>query len=243
MVIELILFFKVNSRLFICDLKEDSQLTLVTDRSQGGSSIQDGSLELMLHRITLNDDSLGVGEPLNEKGIDGKGLIINGKVRLLFTSVSESVQNHRKLAHEINTAPVAVFFGSAPRVKANNLLTDNGVDLPNNLHLLTLMHDVDAGDNVLLVRIEHFYELGEDKEMSVEVSIDIRKVFESVVNVIGVEEMALGGNMGVEKLGERLKWMKEGKKLTKVNEKVNEFVFEFKPMQIRTFRLWYVKND
>ena len=63
---------------------KDIQLTVLTDRSQGGASIADGQLELMVHRRTLNDDSLGVGEPLNETGIDGKGLRVRGKVEKYF---------------------------------------------------------------------------------------------------------------------------------------------------------------
>ena len=54
------------------------QLTVLTDRSQGGASINDGQIELMVHRRTLKDDSLGVGEPLNETGIDEKGLRVRG---------------------------------------------------------------------------------------------------------------------------------------------------------------------
>ncbi len=57
---------------------KDVQFTVLTDRSQGGASIADGQVELMVHRRTLNDDSLGVGEPLNETGIDGKGLRVRG---------------------------------------------------------------------------------------------------------------------------------------------------------------------
>ena len=55
------------------------QLTVLTDRSQGGASINDGQIELMVHRRTLNDDNLGVGEPLNETGINGKGLRVRSR--------------------------------------------------------------------------------------------------------------------------------------------------------------------
>jgi hypothetical protein len=57
---------------------------VLTDRSQGGSSLANGQIELMVHRRLLFDDSLGVGEPLNETGIDKKGMIVRGKLELLY---------------------------------------------------------------------------------------------------------------------------------------------------------------
>ena len=59
-------YYPINSRIYIRDeeaIKTSQamkQFTLVTDRSLGGSSIQDGSIEVMLHRRILHDDSLGV---------------------------------------------------------------------------------------------------------------------------------------------------------------------------------------
>ncbi|CAH8588328.1 unnamed protein product [Dicrocoelium dendriticum] len=41
-----------------------------TDRAQGGSSLQDGQVELMVHRRLVRDDGYGVGEPLTENGVD-----------------------------------------------------------------------------------------------------------------------------------------------------------------------------
>lgn len=55
-------------------MNSKKRLTIVTDRSEGGSSIKDGQIELMIHRRTLHDDARGVGEPLNETDSDGKGL-------------------------------------------------------------------------------------------------------------------------------------------------------------------------
>jgi len=39
---------------------------VINDRSQGGTSIHEGTLELMLHRRLFVDDHKGVGEALNE---------------------------------------------------------------------------------------------------------------------------------------------------------------------------------
>jgi hypothetical protein len=54
----------VNSMMSLDDGK--TELAVVTDVSMGGSSMEDGSLELMVHRRCQADDSRGVQEPLNE---------------------------------------------------------------------------------------------------------------------------------------------------------------------------------
>jgi lysosomal alpha-mannosidase len=78
-------YYPINSKIFIRDTQCNSQrqFTVVTDRSQGGSSIKDGSIEIMLHRRVLNDDSLGVKEPLDERGSDGNGLIVRGSLNIV----------------------------------------------------------------------------------------------------------------------------------------------------------------
>lgn len=50
------------------DTASGNVLSIVTDRSQGGASLRDGELELMVHRRLQADDARGVGEPLNETG-------------------------------------------------------------------------------------------------------------------------------------------------------------------------------
>ena len=62
------------------------QLWVMTDRAQGGSSLQPGQLELMLHRRLFNDDAFGVGEALNETAF-GTGLVVRGKHRVLVCDV------------------------------------------------------------------------------------------------------------------------------------------------------------
>ena len=54
-----------------------NQVTVLTDRSQGGTSMASGEVELMLHRRLLYDDAFGVGEPLDEVAF-GQGLVVRG---------------------------------------------------------------------------------------------------------------------------------------------------------------------
>ena len=256
-------YYPINSRIFLRDEQEgvskskDSilrQLTLVTDRSQGGSSMQDGSLEIMVHRRTLFDDSLGVSEPINELGKDGKGLVVKGIVNLLFDSIENSARLHRDLAHRVNTQPLVLF--SADQVNTNSSLRLlrkwQGIKgaLPDNVHLLTVMKDFDEDDEILksvIVRLEHFYEKDEDQVLSQPAVVDLLAVFGQAFNITNVQELALGANMKVEDLNQRLKWTAENDKVDKVKRKSknfkNVFTFELNPMQIRTFRIWYLPME
>lgn len=49
-------------------------MTVMNDRAQGGSSLADGQIELMLNRRLYKDDSRGVGEALNETDPLGHGV-------------------------------------------------------------------------------------------------------------------------------------------------------------------------
>lgn len=48
----------------------------MNDRSQGGSVIKNGRIELMQNRRLNVDDSRGMGEPLNETDANGNGISV-----------------------------------------------------------------------------------------------------------------------------------------------------------------------
>jgi lysosomal alpha-mannosidase len=69
-------YYPVTSKIVIED--DDVEFAVLTDRSQGGSSINDGEVELMVHRACQHDDGRGVGENLNEQEF-GDGIRVRGK--------------------------------------------------------------------------------------------------------------------------------------------------------------------
>ncbi|VDN38778.1 unnamed protein product, partial [Gongylonema pulchrum] len=97
-------YYPVTSRIFIRD--SQTQLTLLTDRSQGGTSLNDGELELMLHRRSFYDDNFGVSEPLDEPGEKGQGLVVRGRHWLVVDVPEKSAKMHRPLAYEIYNSPL-----------------------------------------------------------------------------------------------------------------------------------------
>jgi len=67
-------YYPVNSHVTIKDITSARRLTVMVDRSEGGTSLQEGCIELMVHRRTVYDDERGVFEPMNETDADGKGM-------------------------------------------------------------------------------------------------------------------------------------------------------------------------
>ena len=59
-------YYPINSAIYIEDSTTTERLTVTNDRAQGGASILNGEIEIMVHRRLLYDDARGVGEPLNE---------------------------------------------------------------------------------------------------------------------------------------------------------------------------------
>ena len=62
-------YYPVSSFIYASSATSGATLSVAVDRAQGGSSVVDGALELMLHRRLLLDDRLGVGEALTEPGL------------------------------------------------------------------------------------------------------------------------------------------------------------------------------
>lgn len=93
-------FYPVNSAIYIEDKRASARVTLMNDRSQGGSSLRDGSIEIMINRRILEDDSRGLAEPLNDERP------VQVKHWLFF---SKGSIKQRSLQYDLDTQPLIYF--------------------------------------------------------------------------------------------------------------------------------------
>ncbi|XP_058513993.1 lysosomal alpha-mannosidase-like isoform X11 [Ochotona princeps] len=226
-------YYPVNTRIFIKD--GEKQLTVLTDRSQGGSSLRDGSLELMVHRKLLRDDFRGVGEALLEQG---SGLVVRGRHLVLLDAVDQAAAGHRLLAEREVLAPQvflapgggAPYFQGAPRrTQFSGLLRE----LPPSVHLLTLAR---WGPDRLLLRLEHQFALGEDSghNLSSPVTLNLQDLF-STVTITHLQETTLAANQPRESAS-RLKWTPDTDAAPyPPAAPVDPTTITLQPMEIRTF--------
>jgi lysosomal alpha-mannosidase len=177
------------------------------DRSEGGGSIHDGSIEIMVHRRILHDDGLGVGDPLNETAF-GQGLVVRGKHFLILESPANSALIHRVDAQQLFMQPIATY--ALPTTSYANYsntyrqtwsaLSDS---MPLNVHLLTFDQ---LDPKQFLIRVEHYFELNEDEIYSQPVKIDLQMLFKSLGTITNFTELTLAANLPLSDL-HRLDWI------------------------------------
>ncbi|KAB2633099.1 lysosomal alpha-mannosidase-like [Pyrus ussuriensis x Pyrus communis] len=236
-------YYPINLGIYTKD--NNTELSVLVDRSVGGSSIVDGQLELMLHRRLLSDDDKGIFEALNETVCiqdDCEGLIIIGKYYLRLDPLGEGAKWRRSFGQEIYS-PFLLAFTEQDEDSwtSSHVTTFSGMDpsytLPDNVAIITLQ---ELEDGKLLFRLAHLYEIDEDKDLSVMASVELKKVFADK-KIRKVTEMSLSANQErAEMEKKRLVWKAEGspegeaKVLRGGPVDPTKLVVDLAPMEIRT---------
>ena len=235
-------YYPVNAKILIKD--SFSQLGLLTDRSQGGASLQEGCLELMVHRRLLDDDNFGVGEPLNEEAY-GQGLVASGKHVLLLGSDEQDFNaDHRIKSMDLFHEPLTIFgniklginFPNPPQL-ANAL--------PDNVHLLTLRKldfKQDPFGKYLFLQLEHIFESTEHDLLGQTVTVNLENLFlSSSIFIESFRETGLGGNIWIDDV-QRLIFDKNSNEIPNIQSdhtKPTQWVVTLNPMDIRSFIVKY----
>ncbi|KAJ8915810.1 hypothetical protein NQ315_004622 [Exocentrus adspersus] len=197
-------YYPVTSKIVIKDESKNLQVAVLTDRSQGGSSLWGGEIELMIHRRTLRDDYKGVDEPLQETEF-GKYLTVRGQHYLVLGSTGANGTNgksssaqERELALKKLLQPL-IFVGDASSnqwdwdnlsKKINLQWSGLKTALPDNVNILNLEP---WKDDSYLLRLEHIVAKGEDANHSKEVEVNIADLF-SPYSISSIRETKLAAN-------------------------------------------------
>ncbi|XP_038221354.1 lysosomal alpha-mannosidase-like isoform X3 [Zerene cesonia] len=227
------------------------RMSVLTDRSHGGSSLQEGQIELMLHRRLLHDDAFGVGEALNETA-NGKGLVVRGRQRVLFEKSDQRVEKQKRI-YEYHLEPI-VFVADAKDLELNDWVTlDNcfiGLkkELPEGVHLLTLEP---WSEGRVLIRFENYLQ----KSVNSTRAVDFNDIF-SFLTFVRFRETTLAANQWLGR--DKWTWNKEKEFVGSFNKNYGSFddvsnngeedsvtaddgfVIQLKAKQIRTFIADYV---
>eukprot|EP00978_Attheya_sp_CCMP212_P016963 scaffold44868_cov59-Attheya_sp.AAC.6 len=247
-------YYPVNAAIYIED--EKSSVSVMVDRSEGGASIRDGSIELMVHRRTIVDDGRGVGEAINETdgGMNhyppfgdakriGKGLVISAVHRLVVGPGKGGADVARKQMDRAFSPP-HIFAASAPSNTSISLQKASfsalQKALPENVMLITLTRQ-GLGNGSLLIRLGHQYGANENKRLSKPVQIDLHQLL-AEYHVESFVEKTLSGNQDrLEWDKKKLKWSTRPSSTKKRRQpgraSDNGSVIQLNPMEIRTFEL------
>ncbi|KAF2897557.1 hypothetical protein ILUMI_08617, partial [Ignelater luminosus] len=233
-------YYPVTTKILIRDPNKNLEVAVLTDRAQGGASLHNGQIELMLHRNCLNDDALGVEETLDEYAF-GKPLVVRGSHYLVVGSYStpsnESVASIEKDIAQRKLLEAWTFLSktnySYTSYKKLYNMEYSGLKraLPKNVQILTLEP---WGNKKILLRLEHIFEKDEDLVLSRPAEINLEDLF-AAFKLVDIRETTLGGNQWLDE-NKRMDF-NVGKKLNRKHlykrKNVNsKFIIDLDPMQI-----------
>ncbi|XP_032528142.2 lysosomal alpha-mannosidase-like isoform X2 [Danaus plexippus] len=229
-------YYPVTSKMFLED--GHTRITVLVDRSEGGTSLVQGGIELMVHRRLLHDDAFGVGEALNEVA-QGEGLVVRGRHRLLNLNPNDEQEtlSEKKYALQTHYEPI-VFVSKAEHISFESWLKLSNCfkgmkQLPDGVHLLTL----ETWRDKILLRFENYI----DRAVQVDFNIF------NTIKIKSVKETTLAANQWLED-HTKWNWNIEGEfqnsdsQPNPIPDDLTDLKCTLKAKQIRTFVADYELN-
>ncbi|XP_069699537.1 lysosomal alpha-mannosidase-like [Periplaneta americana] len=229
-------YYPITSKILIRDVTKGLEFAVLNDRAQGGSSILDGQVELMVNRRLVRDEGFQVGEALYEEDV-GKGLVARGRHYVMAGAIGGAspslAAQEREVAQRKLLAPWLFFSpgGSGfDEWQSNFNMEYSGLktSLPSNIQILTLEP---WKEQTLLLRLEHILEENEDTELSKPADVAFEDLFTLFV-VSSSHETTLAANQWAEDM-QRLEW--KSTRNSAKEEKVSGRALTLSPMEIETY--------
>ncbi|XP_044152144.1 epididymis-specific alpha-mannosidase [Bufo gargarizans] len=234
---------------------EKTRLVLLSERSHGVSSQDNGQVEIMLHRRLWNNMEWDLNYNLT---LDDTS-VVRPTIWLMVGSKEVTDSLYQRLGLCLEHKPLVMI---SPHTAENRMVDDVPVTLPANIHLQILsipgwkyssdhtehIHNVhkgktrdDADFSRILLRLQHLYEADEDPILSRPASINIKLLLKGLGSVRLVEERSLTGTWDLTTM-ERWKWKSTPRKDSDERmpmKSMEDFTVVVSPKEIRTFFVYF----
>ena len=249
-------YYPVTTAAYIND--SQTRFAVLVDRAQGAASLQDGAVELMLHRRLLCQDGCAF-ENLNETDAAeysvrtgdlvrrlGQGLIITGHHTLVMGATRDVILAVRRLQQRLYT-PIHPVFAATSALPSTK---EQGVDarlgrlsflrtaLPEGVELMTLQVLFDGS---VLLRLAHSFAI--DEPGAGPITVDLSALF--VQPITSIKQRTLTAN-GEYKVGARVRLPyatdqqvsdEEWARLDRMHAGLKDSTITIYPMQVVAFAL------
>jgi len=249
-------YYPVNMIIALQDKAKNAELAIMTDVSQGGTSLKPGELELMVHRRLQKDDNRGVQEPLNETmcgcndinaapghmgahGHEGDGgcmcagLTMRGRHWLVFDTIENTHKARRQLAERLSFPATLAFTHGATKIPTPTW-SALSASLPMNVRLMTITNNyAEINKGQILVRFAHLYSIGEHPELSKPATFSMTDIFaKGRLKIKTAYAMSLTGNQPIEEMdAKKFPWktrdLTDGKVTNEIEENGKPFEKRF----------------
>ncbi|XP_066429405.1 epididymis-specific alpha-mannosidase isoform X2 [Eleutherodactylus coqui] len=238
---------------------DKTRLLLLAERSHGVSSLDNGQVEIMLHRRLWNNMEWDLNYNLT---LDDTS-VVRPTIWLIVGSKEVTDSLHQRLGLCLEHKPLVMLGPLTGREKAENrMVDDDPVTLPPNIHLQILsipgwryssnhtehmrnLHEAktrgDADFSRVLLRIQHLYEVDEDPILSKPATINIKALLRGLGTVRLVEERSITGTWDLPTM-ERWKWKSTQRKDNdeKISMKsMEDCTITVTPKEIRTLFVYF----
>ena len=144
----------------------DRVFTVMNGRSQGGSALAPGNIELMQNRRIPADDDRGMGEYLDEKDSYGNGIRVPATYYVQIFEKSKTADNQRQVQKQKYFEPAQYFFNFDMKVSG----TGKASPFSENLKAAGIKNLVDfvtipLDKNKMLIRLENLSEQQEQVDL------------------------------------------------------------------------------
>ncbi|CAH2987949.1 unnamed protein product [Chilo suppressalis] len=178
-------YYPIVGYISIKDSESNLSLRIIPDRPEGGASLVEGEIEMMLHRRLLHDDAFGVGEALNET-YNGRGLVVRGTNRIYYSDAKFAFKDVLDTRNKPEVFVTDARGITLEEFKALNTEKSWIGNLANGVHLLTLEP---WNEGELLLRLENYLDKSEGSTKQIDLSN-----FMSGFKVKSVQEMLLSAD-------------------------------------------------